>query len=252
MKAWFEAQDTGLDDWTLWTQHQLARYPFARFDAMIRKFPEGYKAPSFREVLRFALTSPHGPLFLCSLFGGGRLLVADPTDDETSYLASPPDPKGHCCVFRFNPRISCLAPPGWSSLGEWLSALEAGTRGTLLDAELLSRSRRTTWLTMALLGIGYGDPAEDAAGAAPMTAFPSTPQDRGEMLYWLWHHAIAGNRRALATLLAQAAGSLDPWVVESAEWIQLHGEHWDDRFGCLDFAAVKQLRQNLAAECFEG
>ncbi len=250
MQTWFEDERPELDEWTLWTTRELLQSVEA-IEGYIRSLPSGFAVPSLQDALRFGERSPHGTVFIFSLLSDTRLLAAQEDDDERSYLATPPDADGRCQVFLFNPRQICLEDWGWPSIHDWLTSLDTDER-KLQPVAAPARAQSCSWLTSALFGIGYSNVKDDVAGARAFSEFNlEATQTRGDLLYWLWHHAVAGNRQALSALMARNEGTSDPWVAQSIAWIRAHGEPWNATFEALTPKRVLELRAALAPECRE-
>jgi hypothetical protein len=251
---WF---DGALDEWRAWTEQGPSRAPSPGFASGVREWEPSLLVPSFEAALAAAQRSVHGPLWLCALLDDLHLLWAERGNDERCYLATAPDTSGHCRVFLFDPRHNCLATHAWPSIRAWLSALEADEGPTMIDHDHAPRARQRAWLASALLGIGYATPAEDVADASPFSDFEAEPRSVGDALYWLWHHAIAGNDRALAALLERCPGlpcGTDPRVRDSIAWLSDHARpgRWDAAFAGLGRERVAALRDALDLRCLEG
>jgi len=181
---------------------------------------------SFADLAATMTEEVYGTALVCATFSNLQLLCAWDDDDERTYLVSTaPASGGYHRVYWFVARFLELDSKSWPSITSFLwrdreSAVDLPPmQPVYLDP--ITLSRRSTWLTCALAGVGTGSLEEDTRNAADVAAFVDEAAVLCEhphlACYWLLHHSIAGNTEMLGEALERTKSSSHPWVRELRE-----------------------------------
>lgn len=119
----------------------------------------------------------------------------------------------------------------------------------------ITLSRRSTWLTCALVGVGTGSLEEDTKNVADVANFseeaPFLAEHAHLACYWLLHHYIAGNTDMLDAAIAQSRGSSHPWVAQVRELVE-QADQSPLRIGAITSDYLERFAQNAPDKAFSG
>jgi hypothetical protein len=214
---------------------------------------------TFAELVARMTTTPHGTALVCAAFANLEILCAWDDDDERTYLVDrTPTEAGFHRVHWFIARYLELDEKCWPSISaffqrdrEEAEVLPAAAPGHL---DPLTLSRRSTWLSCALAGVGTGSIEEDTRGVADARSFRAEVELLSEhahlACYWLLHHFVAGNTDMLASAMERSKQSAHPWVLEIRELLTRAGAEGPLRIGALDDDYLEEFAQSAPDRAF--
>lgn len=214
---------------------------------------------TLQELASSLFEDVHGVAAMVATLAGCRFVFGQDNDDERTWLAGcEASAAGLNPMYNFNPRQVELEPSPSGSMAEVLQTV-------LLDRRVDPRSapehaegavevaRRSFWLTGAIAGIGFGSITDDAAHAPAAADYD---REKGAIasaphlaLYWICHHAIAGNRADLDDALAITCEVSHPWVA-GARGLAVEVQEGSARLASLDDAYVVRFRAEAPERVF--
>jgi len=201
----------------------------------------------------------HGCAVVCAMFSNLEILCAWDDDDEQTFLVSrTPTAGGFHRVYWFVARFVELDGYCFPSISSFLwRDREVRSELPAIEPEYLDPivlSRRSTWLTSALAGVGHGSMEEDTKNVADVARFEAESALLAEhphlACYWLLHHHVAGNTRMLATALERSDGSAHPWVRGLRGLVSRSTAAAPLHIGCLDSNYCEEFARGAPRRAF--
>lgn len=214
---------------------------------------------SLAKLIATMTRNPHGTALVCAGFSNLEFLCGWDDDDECTFLVDRTATQGgYHRVYGFEARLLELDDKSWSSITSFVWRDRENTEMLPSLAPLyldpLTLSRRSTWLTCALAGVGMGSLEEDTKNVADVASFseeaPFLAEHAHLACYWLLHHYIAGNTKMLEAALERSAGSSHPWVAELRGLIERAGSNSPLKLGAISDDYLETFAKNAPARAF--